>query len=115
MPTPSDPTTERGEKISEALDKMLLDVITKGVPLVDNAGRVVRDKYGKIVYRPAPASYLNVARQRVRDLGISKVPTPDDPIMEVRDRLAEEEFEPLRLPEIDEHAAQEDLDENQVP
>ena len=89
------------ERLSDKLDKQLLDVVKKGVPLYDKDGDAVVDAKGKPVYGPPTAAYMNVARQRLRDLGI----TSTVPAGSAADKLAEEcglkdpDFK-VRMPEL---------------
>ena len=55
------------------LDRQLLAIITKGRPVVGADGQVVKDENGKVEHRPPSAADLQVARGRLKDLGISKM------------------------------------------
>ena len=74
------PKTKKGrpERISDALDATLLKVIKKGTPLQDKDGNIILDPKGKPIMSPPSAAFLNVARNRLRDLGITKVVTEGD-------------------------------------
>lgn len=67
------------EKISDELDKVLLKVLKEGVPLRDRDGALIL-KRGKVVKGPPSAAFLNAARQRLRDLGITKVAAQGDSV-----------------------------------
>ena len=73
--------TTTQEKISDELDKKLLQALKKGV-------KVGVDDEGKPIHVDASAAVFNVARQRCRDLGLTKVVNPGD----AADKLAKELF-----------------------
>lgn len=64
------------DKIAKALDEALLDLITNGRPEYDDEGNCT--------YVPASAADLNAARNRLRDLGLTKVPAEGDETDQLR-------------------------------
>jgi len=83
--------SKKHTQISDKLDDQILKALKKGVPLLDSKGHVVLDAKGKPLYGPPPAAYLREARQRLRDLRLSKVPRPDDSLLEMEDELSRRE------------------------
>lgn len=56
-------------KMAELLDRALYDILTKGVHARDpSTGRLICGADGKPEYFPPNAQYMNVVRQRVRDI-----------------------------------------------
>ncbi len=73
--------------LSDVLDKVLLQVIRKGMPLLNKDGKAILDNKGKPIFTPATANYLNVARQRLRDLGYTKIAAEGDEIEQLAKEL----------------------------
>lgn len=74
-------------EISEMLDKQLLSILRDGRPLIGPDGLPVYGKDGKQIYVPPSASDMNIARQRLRDLGIDKMPVGEDDASSLRDEF----------------------------
>ncbi len=72
--------------LSDELDAVLLKVVRSGRPLLDKEGRAVLDDEDKPVLTLPSAQDLNVARQRLKDLGLTHVVSEGD----VADELARE-------------------------
>ncbi len=92
--------------ISNALDEHLLDAISNGAPLLDEKGDPVLDAEGNAIRRPPSAAILNTARQRLKDLGITKIMVEGDATDEIRKWLGlvegENPLETLKLPKLSE-------------
>lgn len=56
------------EELSDALDRELLKGVTSGITIIDKDGNPVKID--------PPAALLNVARQRLKDLGIPAIGAP---------------------------------------
>jgi len=82
-------TTKTQEDISDALDAALLRGIKDGVAVQTEEGMVIA---------PAPAAFLNVARQRLKDLGISKLAAPGSDLAALAKECG---FKTLELPPLD--------------
>jgi hypothetical protein len=87
-------------ELSEALDKELLDVIRNGNPVVDDKGNAVKDAKGKPVRQPASAAHFKVAHERLRFLGIGKVPQHGDAASQLADELGIHDPQTLKLPGV---------------
>jgi hypothetical protein len=79
------------EQLSDLYDQELLNVIKNGREVVDRDGNVQRIQ--------ATAADLNVIRQRLKDCGITAVPTSNNPIANI---VAEMQKRKEGLPPIDE-------------
>lgn len=82
----SKPKQEQIE-ISELLDERLLSILRDGRPLIGPDGLPVYGKDGKMIRVPPSASDMNIARQRLRDLGIDKIPVGDDNANKLREEF----------------------------
>lgn len=69
----AEPTTTQ-ERMDALLDEVMLKVLERGILHRDAKGEPLRDAGGALVYGPPPAAYLQSIRQRLKDLGIEKVP-----------------------------------------
>ena len=78
------------EKLSDLYDQHLLMV------LVD--GREIVTKDGELLKVEPTAADLNVIRQRLKDCGITSVPTANNPIGNI---VAEMSRKGLKLPDLD--------------
>ena len=78
------------EKLSDLYDQHLLKV------LVD--GREIVTKDGELLKVEPTAADLNVIRQRLKDCGITSVPTANNPIGNI---VAEMSRKGLKLPDLD--------------
>ena len=78
------------EALDAELDKELLAQV-KG-------GMIVKDDAGKAVKLSTPAAVLNVARQRLRDLGYSKKVLPGTSAAEMADEL---DLKAVQLPPLE--------------
>lgn len=71
------------QTLSDELDKVLLKGMD-GITVLDNEGNPVKID--------PPAALLNVARQRLKDLGITKVVTADDPVNQLMREIGKPKF-----------------------
>ena len=81
------------EELSDELDKALLKGIQEGVEVPTEDG---------VVTIAAPAAFLNVARQRLKDLGISKVVTPGSDLARLAAEIGKARGQPVNLRELNE-------------
>lgn len=86
----SDVTPDQ-KALDAELDKALLKGVREGVAFITKDGEVVKVE--------APAAFLNVARQRLKDLGLSKIATPDSDLAQL---MKECKFTPSIAPLNDE-------------
>ena len=77
------------DDMSDAFDKALLDVLKNG--------REIMNKDGDTVRIQATAADFNVIRQRLKDCGITAVPTTANPIGNI---VAEMQARGMQMPEI---------------
>jgi hypothetical protein len=75
------------ENMGDRFDEMLLNMLEEGRETMDRDGNIVR-------VQPTSAD-LNVIRQRLKDCGITSVPTEDSPIANIVAEMAKR-----RLPEL---------------
>ncbi len=93
--------TQVREELSDELDRTLLDVVRNGVYLTDASGNAILDADGKAIKRTAPAATLSVARQRLKDLGINKIPVAGDDADSLRKELGvEDDPSHLEMPKL---------------
>ena len=86
-----DPTDVQN-KLSDALDESLLDIIQNGRMMIDfKTGEVVTDDEGEPVRMQATAADHTAAVNRLKSLGITKVPAPGDPTDLLRRELCHED------------------------
>jgi len=58
--------------LSDATDRLLLDLITKGRPVIDEAtGEHRKGADGKLIYKPASAADINTALKRLAQMGVA--------------------------------------------
>jgi|19_taG_2_1085344.scaffolds.fasta_scaffold04382_6 hypothetical protein len=79
-----------GEQISNSLDTLLLDILKNGREVVTKSGEVIRVQ--------ATAADLNVARQRLKDCGISVEATDTNPIGNI---IEEMQLRGMNMDDID--------------
>jgi len=75
------------EQMGDRFDEMLLSMLQEGRETMDRDGNVVK-------VQPTSAD-LNVIRQRLKDCGITSVPTEESPIANIVAEMAKR-----RLPEL---------------
>jgi len=75
------------ENMGDRFDEMLLSMLEDGRETMDRDGNIVK-------VQPTSAD-LNVIRQRLKDCGITSVPTEDSPIANIVAEMAKR-----RLPEL---------------
>lgn len=75
------------ENMGDRFDEMLLSML--------EGGRETMDRDGNIVKVQPTSADLNVIRQRLKDCGITSVPTEDSPIANIVAEMAKR-----RLPEL---------------
>lgn len=75
------------ENMGDRFDEMLLSMLEEGRETMDRDGNIVK-------VQPTSAD-LNVIRQRLKDCGITSVPTEDSPIANIVAEMAKR-----RLPEL---------------
>lgn len=78
------------EKMSEAFDQALLKILKDGREVINRDGDTARVE--------ATAADLNVVRQRLKDCGITAMPTASNPIGNI---VAEMQMRGLSMPEVD--------------
>jgi len=90
------------ENLSDKLDAVLLRLIKTGIPLKDSKGNPILDADGKPILGPPSAAVLNVARQRLKDLGIDKMIVSGDPVEELAREVGLEDPDRLKFPDMPE-------------
>lgn len=70
--------TQTQQALSDELDKALLTAIKDGVTIVTDSG---------VAQVTAGAAYMNVARQRLKDLGVTKQAQAGDVLTQLRDEI----------------------------
>ena len=75
------------DQMSQYLDATLVNVLMNGRPALGPDGQVQLDSEGNVKTIPASASDMNIARQRLRDLGIEKVPQSNIDPKEIAEEL----------------------------
>ena len=93
----NDEVTRVQQDISDALDEKLLAALKQGGPLRDGKGNPLVDREGNALMEGPTAAVLNVARQRMKDLGITPSRNRGDTLEKV---IAELGLRDTQLPPV---------------
>ncbi len=55
-------------RMEAGLDKQLVEILENGMPVTDKDGNAVLDRDGNLMRMPPTAAFLNVARQRIKEM-----------------------------------------------
>jgi len=90
------------DQMSEYLDATLIRILKEGRPIIGPDGQPISDRKGGYKTMPASASDLNIARQRLRDLGVDKTKHDIVDPKEIAEQLRSQDarIDNFNLPEL---------------
>jgi len=75
-------------ELADGFDKLLLDMVKNGRPLVTPDGMPLKDENtGQLVMQPLTAADMNVIRSRLKDCGSTRLLGTGSPLDEIEDEL----------------------------